>query len=73
MSQADTSILSEADLEHVQGGYPSDPASNVPEDSRGKPLFPSYQIPDHKLPKFSSVVPVVEPTPPIIIIDAPVA
>jgi hypothetical protein len=73
MSQADTFPLTEADLERVQGGLPVDPHANVPEDSRGKPLFPLSQIPDHKLPKLGSVVPVVEPTPPIIIIDAPVA
>lgn len=68
MNRADTPTLSEADLEHVQGGFPADPHSTVPEDERGKPLFPGYRIPENKLPKpFIKPVP-GQQTPPIYVL-----
>lgn len=59
MKQAETYTLSDADLELVQGGNSAPPPSSTPDDSSGEPSFRK---------------PVAgEQTPPIIIIDAPVA
>lgn len=68
MNRADTSTLAETDLAHVQGGFPVNPNSTVPEDGRGKPLFPEYRIPEENIPKpFVKPVP-GQKTPPIYVL-----
>jgi hypothetical protein len=71
MKQADTNILSDADLTTVQGGYPADPNSNVPEDPTGKPLLPLPRprskfdgVPGSVHKGASSIIQETEPTPP---------
>jgi hypothetical protein len=69
MKQADTNTLSDAELTMVQGGYPSDNNSTVPEDPTGKPLLPR-PLPKLDTPSIprkgsESIIPETVPTPPI--------